>query len=38
MNNSEVKRILKDPTWTLATMVREPKSKLLSGFFHMKKL
>ena len=36
MHNSEVTRILMDPSWTIATMVREPKSRLLSGFFHMK--
>ena len=36
MKDVEVKRIVLDPNWTIATMVREPRSRLLSGFFHMK--
>ena len=38
MNVTEVRRILSDPTWTIATVVREPRSRLLSGYFHMKRI
>ena len=37
-SDSEVRRMLYDPTWTIATVVREPRSRLLSSYFHMKRL
>ena len=36
MNDTEIRRIMLDPSWTKATMVRDPRARLLSGFFHMK--
>ena len=38
MTNGEIRRIFSDPLWIKATVVREPRSRLLSGFFHMKRI
>ena len=35
-NDTEIRRMLLDPSWTKATMVREPRSRLLSGYFQFK--
>ena len=35
-SDEDIRKILLDPSWTKATMVREPRSRLLSGYHHVK--